>query len=169
MTKTLRPFGGIEDVLRYEPCTGKLFWTVRYCTRVRAGEAAGHQTKRGYIKIGYKAKVYPAHRLAWYLYTGQEPPSNLDIDHIDRNPLNNKIENLRLVTRAQNRCNSGARINASSKFKGIYWQTDRKAWRAQITKNGKVTNLGSFKDPYDAHLAYCAAAARLHGEFANFG
>lgn len=169
MTKTLLPLTGLEDVLRYEPDTGKLFWTANVGRKARPGAQAGTTERNSYLTVGYKGKNYQAHRVAWYLHYGSEPPYDLEIDHIDNDGTNNKINNLRLANRAQNRCNTRRKENGTSGYKGVYWCKKQRKWRAQITKNKKVYKLGSFADPCDAHLAYCAAAARLHGEFANFG
>lgn len=86
------------------------------------------------------------------------------IDHIDRNPLNNCRNNLRSATNGQNRANS----KGSSKcgFKGVHLKSNR--WYAQITINKKKIYLGYFDTPVEAHLAYCEAAKKYHGEFANF-
>ncbi len=169
MTKTLLPLAGLENVLRYEPDTGDLYWIANVGYKAKTGAKAGTVSQNGYLRITYKGKHYNSHRVAWYLHTGEDPRNSIFVDHIDGNKLNNKFSNLRLATHAENRCNSKIRCTSKCGYKGVYWQHDRKKWRAQITKNRKVTNLGSFDDPYEAHLAYCAAAARLHGEFANFG
>jgi hypothetical protein len=68
---------------------------------------------------------------------------------------------------AENNRNCGRDHTNTSGYKGVYWYEDRKKWRAQIGYQGKVTNLGSFDTPEEAHAAYCEAAHRLHGEFAR--
>jgi hypothetical protein len=169
MTKTLLPLAGLEDVLRYDPDTGKLFWTKNVSRKAQAGKEAGAAKNNGYLAVRYKDRIYRTHRVAWYLHHRSEPPCGFEIDHVDNDTTNNKINNLRLATRAQNRCNTRRKKDGTSGYKGVYWCKERHKWRAQITKDKKVYKLGSFTDPYEAHLAYCKAAAVLHGEFANFG
>ena len=169
MTKTLLPLAGLEKVLRYEPESGKLFWLVHGGRRREPGDEAGRADQRsGYINVGYKGKSYRAHRIAWYLYTGEDPGA-MWIDHINGNPLDNRIVNLRKCHQPENRCNSRAKANSTSGLKGVYWCKKSKKWRAQITKNKKVYKLGSYDDPQEAHIAYCIAAVQMHGDFANFG
>lgn len=88
------------------------------------------------------------------------------IDHKDGNPLNNCRDNLRSATNAQNRANSRIRKSKSG-FKGVVRKCN--CWQAQITVNKEKIYLGSFDTPEEAHEAYCEAAVKYHGEFANFG
>jgi hypothetical protein len=168
MTKTLLPLGGLEDVLRYEPGTGKFFWLVARPRKTRAGDPAGHLNKAGYIEIRYNHITYQAHRIAWYLHTGEDPAA-LQIDHVNGDPADNRIANLRPATPAQNAKNIRKRKGTTSKYKGVTWRQKIGKWETQIKIDGKSMYLGCYADELDAHLAYCAAAARLHGEFANFG
>lgn len=94
-------------------------------------------------------------------------PRNMHVDHIDGNGVNNQRTNLRLCTHAQNLYNRGAPTSNKSGYKGVSWHSGAKRWRSTIMVNCKQTHLGFFKDPKDAHLAYCEAARKLHGEFAH--
>lgn len=91
------------------------------------------------------------------------------IDHIDGNPLNNRRENLRIVTHAQNMKNRKRGVNNTSGFKGVSNRNDGSSnpWRAKIHVDGMKIELGSFKTAEMAYAAYCNAAIRLHGEFAR--
>jgi hypothetical protein len=91
----------------------------------------------------------------------------LDVDHKDRNGLNNQRGNLRLATRSQNSANGRHRINNKSGFKGVYWDGRWGKWQAQITAKGKLKHLGYFVDKQDAANAYKTAAKLYFGEFAN--
>ena len=168
MTKTLLSPVGFENVLRYEPATGKFFWLVARPRKTRAGDPAGHVNKKGYIEIRYNHITYRAHRIAWYLHTGEDPHP-LTIDHINGDRSDNKMCNLRLATQGQNSKNQRKRKHTKSQYKGAHWREKSGKWQSQIRVDGKSIHLGYFCDDYEAHLAYCAAAARLHGEFANFG
>jgi hypothetical protein len=159
---------GFENVLRYEPDTGKFFWLVARPRKTRAGDPAGHLNKKGYIEIRYDHTTYQAHRIAWYLHTGQDPHP-LGLDHINGDRDDNRISNLRLATPAQNAKNMRKRENTTSVYKGVHWYARKSKWRAQIKAEGRNIHLGYYDNELEAHLAYCKAAAVLHGDFANFG
>jgi hypothetical protein len=91
-----------------------------------------------------------------------EPPE--DVDHRNRDGLDNRRENLRKATAQQNMMNSLSR-GGSSRFKGASWS--RGQWRASIRLNYKTVHLGRFNTEEDAARAYDEAARRLHGEFAR--
>lgn len=92
-------------------------------------------------------------------------PAGLEVDHIDRNPLNNRRSNLRLCTRAEN-CRNTRPIGGTSQYRGVSWWAAGQCWRANIQHNRKQIFLGNFQNELDAARAYDHAAARLHGEFA---
>jgi hypothetical protein len=92
-------------------------------------------------------------------------PASLQVDHIDTNGLNNQRANLRVATIAQNQHNSRRPKHNTSGFKGVSWSNSRAEWRAQIMLDGKQRHLGYYPTPGDAHVAYCEASARLHGDF----
>lgn len=145
---------------------GILHWKGTRSSRVCAGDVAGHFRKdngRCVIRVG--GKLLYAHRLIFLLHHGWLPA---EIDHIDRNPANNRIENLRAVTRAQNQWNSCLRIDNTSGIKNVCWYAPTQKWAAQIRVNGKRKRLGYFNDVLSATKAIAAAQAELHGVFANF-
>jgi hypothetical protein len=91
------------------------------------------------------------------------------VDHINRNPLDNRKENLRFCTRGQNLCNSIGHLNRASKYKGVTPRGDgSNKWRAYIAYNGKRINIGSFQSEANAAYFYNEAARKLHGEFARY-
>ena len=91
------------------------------------------------------------------------PPEGFEVDHIDRDPLNNQRANLRVCSHAENMRNRGRFANNVSGMKGVYPSQGR--WRAQIRFNGQKIHLGYFDSPSLAHAAYAQASDRLHGEF----
>lgn len=164
MSRKPLPLQGIEELLAYNPATGRITWI-----NSSASDVAGCLDKRnGYTRIKVKGKLYAAHRIAWYLHTGQDPDLN-DVDHINGDRNDNRACNLRLATRSENMKNTKKRKGSTSNYKGISWDSSRNKWRAEIRINGKNTRIGRFDTELEAHAAYCKAAAEHHGEFANFG
>jgi hypothetical protein len=95
-------------------------------------------------------------------------PAHLKTDHKNNDGLDNRKENLRICTAAQNTHNQIRQSrNKSSKFKGVYWYSPRNRWRAIIRVGMKRYYLGNFKDEKTAALAYNIAAITYHEDFAN--
>ena len=94
-------------------------------------------------------------------------PKGYSVDHIDNNPLNNQKYNLRICLLKDNSKNSTKRKNTSSKYKGVYFETGTKKYKANIKVNYKTISLGRFTNEIDAAKAYDAAAIKYFGEFAN--
>jgi hypothetical protein len=97
-------------------------------------------------------------------------PTGVWVDHVNGNGLDNRRENLRAATRAENGRNRGAQRNSASGFKGVSKRTDkprRKPWRAQIQAGGKIRHLGYFATEQEAAAAYDNAAREMHGVFAK--
>jgi len=144
-----------QDLLRklfyYED--GKLFNRVKRSKKTIVGEEAGKLKKTGYREIKINGKLYYSHRLI-YIYHNGEIADGLHIDHIDRDKLNNNIENLRLVTRQENYFNTDA--------KGYYFNKARNKFQAYIGINGKLIHLGYFDTEEEARNAYLKAKERLH-------
>ena len=139
----------LKQMLRYEPDTGLLFWTDAANKSVR-GKLAG-TFNRGYVLVMYKSKFYKAHRIAWLLTHGSWPKEM--IDHIDGNPSNNKLNNLRDVNNHINQCNRyKARVDSKSGLMGA--SPYRNKWRSQIKRNGVIKYLGVFNTAQEAHEAY---------------
>ena len=124
---------------------------------------AGWPDDRGYIYLSVKGKKIPAHRLVWESVNGVVP-KGYEIDHVDGNPSNNTITNLRLLTHAENMQNRHrpSRKNKTSGVKGVHWDKDRRKWRSHIVVNGKQIHIGRFDSIDDALIAYRRAAAVHH-------
>ena len=95
-----------------------------------------------------------------------DAPSGMDVDHWDRNGLNNRRGNLRLCTRSQNMMNQRVK-GGTSNFKGVHWNKQCRKWYARIQVNGKQIHIGSFADEIEAAQAYDVASRELSGEFAR--
>lgn len=165
--KALPPQDFLIKILDYNKETGELIWKQTKSKAIK-GNVAGYlrQCAHGsvYRMIRINGVGYSAHRLAWRIVTGQDPGA-LQIDHIDGNSTNNSWSNLRLASNAENQRNKGIFRNNKSGFKGVHKHGNR--WKALIYFNKKKINLGCFDTPELAHMAYCKAAAELHGEFAR--
>lgn len=93
-------------------------------------------------------------------------PSNVVVDHWDRNGLNNQKYNLRPCTKAQNRQNSKKRTNNTSGYIGVTWRSDSKTWKSQIRVNGILISKSGFSDVKDAARYYNEMASFYFGDFA---
>jgi hypothetical protein len=98
------------------------------------------------------------------MYNG-EIPNGMQIDHIDRNPLNNNVENLRLATQAQNQINSTKPKNNTTGFKGVL-ATPSGKFQARLGYKGKKLYLGLFDTAEEAYECVVGVTKELHGEFA---
>lgn len=150
----------LRELLEYRPDTGLYIWR----SGKRKGLYAGCTYSNGYHNILVDGKMVGAHRLAWFYLYGELPKQ---VDHINGNPSDNRIKNLRPSNQAQNRQNSRRKKTSKSPFKGVVWSEAHKKWRAYIGPRGSVKFLGGFKTAEEAHKAYCEAAAKLYGEFAR--
>lgn len=178
MTKELPSPETLRKLLRYDPETGKLFWRQigmeffknkrlknswnnRFCGK----EAMTFLNGKGQKKGSLLSITMSAHRVIWAMQTGAWPENQ--IDHIDRNPSNNRFENLRLATAGQNMANTSSRKGSTSKYLGVSWCKKNQKWRSRICKNGVYSYLGNYKCEVKAAKAYDQAAKEIHGKFAN--
>jgi hypothetical protein len=106
-------------------------------------------------------KIIRMHRLIMGL------SSNLQIDHRNRQGLDNRRSNLRLATHAQNQRNGKRPKTNTSGYKGVNWHKLSQKWRACISINNKQKHLGLFNSLSEAIIAYDKAAKKHHGQFAN--
>lgn len=114
----------IRAALVYDPATGVI---------TRNGRVAGCDKGNGYWRVTFKGKTYAAHRLAWAIYYGEWPDG--EIDHINRVRGDNRIGNLRIVSREQNMRNRSGVAGVA---------IERNRWRAYIWTNGRLLHLGMF-------------------------
>lgn len=152
----------VRQLLAYDADTGAFTWLRnRKGSAARVGALAGCHRPDGYVRIVIDGWIDYAHRWAWRLAVGSIPPG-MEIDHIDHNPSNNALSNLRLVTRSGNRRNRSRDSRNKSGINGVHWSENAQAWSVQIRCNRKTTHIGYFKD------LQAAAIARKNAE-ASFG
>lgn len=147
---------------------GYLRWKVARPGGIVTGDRAGTSQANWYIAVNFFGHRDRAHRIVWMMNNGPIP-DGYTVDHRDNDPSNNHIDNLRLATHSQNTANR-RKVHAVNKsgYKGVFWVSHARKWRAQIKMNGKCKSLGYFDTPEQGHEAYKIAANILHGEFANY-
>ena len=133
---------------------GGLYWLKSPAGNVKAGDRAGAVNNRGYRLIGINDKLYLEHRLI-YAYHNPNWDEENQIDHINGDRQDNRIDNLRVVTNQENQFNRPT-------AKGYYWDKHRKKWKAYIYVDGKMIHLGYFDYKTDARLAYVTAKKKYH-------
>jgi len=126
------------------------------------------QVKDRYFYAGRNGKRNNGHRPLILLHREiMKAPAGMEVDHVNGNTLDCRKENMRICTGQQNRWNQKRQNNKSSKYKGVSWFTNDRAWIASIRINGNAKYLGFFHDEKQAALAYDKAATELFGEFAR--
>jgi len=146
----------LKQVISYDKDAGSF---VRLDGRTSYGKV-GRIDTCGYTSIMINRRSYMAHRLAWLYEYGTWPANQ--IDHINRQPSDNRIANLREATHAQNMQNKAMPRNNKSGFHGVCWSTRDSKWRTQIRINKKTIALGLYDCPIEASNAYQVAKAQYH-------
>jgi hypothetical protein len=168
-----------RSVLSYDSGTGKMVWKNRpechfkskrgfsiWNSRYAGKEITG-LSKQGYFRVSIDYVRYLAHRVAWLIYYGEMPSG--EIDHINGDRTDNRIENLRCVSSKGNARNMGLKSNNSSGVCGVCWCKRTGKWQASITVDYKTMFLGRFKSLKDAKSARASAEKKYnfhknHGE-----
>ncbi len=120
-----------------------LRWRISTAQAIHPGDVAGGINGEGYRCLELKGKHYKAHRIVWLMFAGEWPKKNREVDHIDRNPLNNYIGNLRAVSKSVNMLNS----------RSIGFRKSGNSWQARIYRKGRRRSK-RFKFPEDAKVWY---------------
>ena len=153
----------VASCLRYED--GRLYWT----RGMKAGAEAGCKRKsdgRVLIRLGgRKGPLILRYRLIYLLVNGFMPAG--EIDHINGDPSDDRVENLREATSAQQKWNRARCVSNKAGAKGVIPYGDR--YTAQICVDGKSTHLGVFDTVEEASAAYMRRAVSIAGEFARGG
>jgi len=153
--------------LTYDRITGELRWKSGVGGRAKDGAVAGNLNTAGHRMVKIKGRKYYAHRIAWKMVHGADPTE--EIDHRNGIKDDNRLDNLREASKADNQHNSKVRRDNTSGFKGVSFNRQVGLFHASIMLHGKQRHLGLFLTPDQAHMARAAAACELHGEFAFSG
>lgn len=148
----------------YDNNTGHIHWKDGAVNTKKEGAIAGSLKPDGYVYVGIRNKVYSVHRAIYYMFTGDQPE---EIDHIDGNKSNNKIENLRPANRFKNNMNKSIFKNNKTGIKGV--SIHKNKYRAQCYKNGVNVYLGLYETLEEARRALVIFRSSFQGEFQNDG
>lgn len=151
----------LRELLHYDPDTGLFTWRVDRPPRAKAGDSPQSPTKRGYLRASIAGRLHYLHRLAW-LYVHGVWPTGV-IDHVNGNPSDNRIENLRDVSHAVNLQNlRKARSDSTTGLIGAQPAGATGRYVARIYVDNRNLSLGRFDSAEEAHSAYLIAKRKLH-------
>jgi hypothetical protein len=145
-----------------------LRWKTNVNSRARAGGVAGSRDKiigrHQYWYLNIDGVRFLAHRIIYSMHYDLDI-EGFEIDHLNGDGSDNRIENLRLATIQQNKQNRRTPRNNTSGVKGVLWLASAGKWEARIVLNKKLIRLGSFMSIQDAKEARELAELRLYGKF----
>jgi hypothetical protein len=158
----------LRSVLSYDSLNGEFIWKHREDRSAGwnsrwAGKVAGTVRTDGYVAIQINKRLYQAHRLAWLFVYKKWPVDQ--VDHIDGDPGNNRIANLRQATNQENCCNGKLRANNSTGVTGVSWHKGAGKFVASISNDGNLLNLGLFDTLEEATAARHTAEIKYYGNF----
>ncbi len=167
--------GIVRELLDCDIETGEMRWkerdvkwfkqgkrTAEHSCKIWNTKNAGQKASRlnpgsgGYFRVRIFNKFYPSHRIIWLWHYGKWPDHQ--IDHLDGNPANNKIDNLADKTNAENGKNRKMHAKNISGYPGVSWCTREQKWKASVNIQGKPKHLGYFEIKEDAYSAFLEKA-----------
>ena len=157
----------VRSILEYDGKTGLFRWKFNpqrkkeWNTR-RAGKAAGGKSGDVHT-IRIDDRLYLSHRIAWLITYGEWPAD--EIDHINGDPMDNRVENLREATHAENSCNRSFQCNNTNGFIGVRFRPHHGKWEGRINFNGKTVWRKYFDTAQEAAAARRIAVEEIHGDF----
>jgi hypothetical protein len=157
----------LQSILNYDAKTGIFTRKVKRNFKQKIGEQCGTLHSSGYFHITINKRTYKAHRLAWLYVYGKWP--NKMIDHINGNPNDNRICNLRECSNSQNQYNAKLRKDNTSGIKGVSWHKDAKKWAVHLNVNGKHKYIGIYETKELAESAIKEIRNEHHKQFSNHG
>ena len=155
----------LKELSVYDAQDGRFYARVGR-SHVKIGDQLGYQHSLGYRSARVEGKMYKEHRLVWLYYHGEFPAEQLD--HINGVRDDNRLENLRAVSNAENCKNQRRRRDNTSGIVGVRWHSRNKCYPAGIQVRGKRTHLGYFDNFFDACCARKSAEI-THNYHPNHG
>jgi len=155
----------LKKIIHYDPLSGIFTWKSIRSRRIKAGDRAANPKGGGYCFIQFEGESYLAHRLAWLYVHGKFPDQ---IDHINHNPADNRIVNLRASSYRVNAKNRTLSISSSTGIYGVRFRQDKNRWVSTIGIDGTQWHLGQFDNFFDACCCR-KAAERKHNFHPNHG
>lgn len=159
----------LHEFLDYNPKTGELTWKKKYTRKVVVGQRAGSiSTKNRHRVLRFMGELYAEHRVAWFHYYGKWPDGH--IDHVNHNEQDNRIENLRDVTQAENNRNTSKRKDNSTGHVGVWLNklNSKKKFMAELYLSGKRVHYSSHYTLEEA-IAARKSAEQIYGFHPNHG
>jgi hypothetical protein len=156
----------LHEAFNYDPATGVFSRKKVFSNRSKVGGKLGLKQAKRHITIYQNGKYYCAHRLAWLYVYGKWPDGY--VDHINGDPTDNRISNLRDSTQSQNLCNSKLPVTNKTGVKGVSWDDSRGQWFAKIQYKKKQYPLGRYDDFDVACQVVMQKRLEIHGSFARF-
>ena len=153
-------------LFKYDPETGNLYKRINGTDNFRS-KPSGTKTKTGYVQIGVDGKLYLAHRIIMLL-VNKSLSDESQVDHIDHNRLNNKLNNLRVVSQSGNMRNCGKRSDSSTGITGVVYHKRARKYMSYISIGGRKMHLGLFNTLEDATRARVRANLQ-YGYHENHG
>lgn len=138
---------------------GTLVRRIRTSSCSPSGSVAGTLNANGYLRVFIDGRLYSCHRIVWMWHYGYFPEH--EVDHINRNRSDNRIENLREVTGSCNRRNTGNPVTNTSGVKGVCWHKPSGKWQAGICFGGRNVFIGRHNDFFEAVCMRLAAEQSL--------
>lgn len=157
--------GRLSELYTYDQDEGIFIRLISTNPRGPVGPVHGTKNSAGYPRIFIDGRSYLAHRLAWLFVHGEWP--NGEIDHINGDPADYRLSNLREVSRSENMMNARRGRRNTSGVKGVSFNKASGKWVSYIQKDQAFQHLGSFVDQAEAVSARSRAASDLYGEFAR--
>lgn len=142
--------------------------SVAVCDGCFYDKVKGHNWSMGsgYAYITDNGSV-PRRSIKLHNFILEHTPSDVIVDHINGNKLDNRLINLRIATHKENKRNSGGKRNSTSSYKGVSWDSSRNKWIASIQYGGKTHHIGRFDDEVECAKAYDKACMRIYGAYAK--
>lgn len=149
--KDIEGYKGLYQVSNFGRIRSLKFGKIKYLKQSKSHEGYLYVTL---CIIGIKKLEY-MHKIVAKTFLNHVPNRyNIVVDHIDNDKLNNRLNNIQLITNRQNLSKDQFRRNKTSQYIGVCWDKSRNKWIATIYLNNKHKNLGRFINEHDAHMAY---------------